>query len=61
MKFRLPFRLPLRLPANEPSTWTGLALLLAAFGVQVDAALLQHLAAGLTAAIGIWDFFRREK
>lgn len=44
---------------REPSTFRGLALLAAAFGIYIDPALVGQIGTGVVGAIGLYDAVRK--
>lgn len=46
--------------AKMPSTWRGLALLLGAFGIAIEPQMIEAVAAGVTAVIGIIETARKD-
>lgn len=46
--------------AKMPSTWRGLALLLGAFGIAIEPQMIEAVAAGVTAVIGIIETARED-
>lgn len=46
--------------ARQPSTWRGLALLLAAFGVVVDPGLIEQVGVGVVGLIGLVELAKNE-
>ncbi len=46
---------------RQPSTWRGLALILAAAGIAVDPALLEQIGVGVVGAIGLIETLRNER
>ncbi|WP_288082190.1 hypothetical protein [Pseudomonas sp.] len=46
--------------ARQPSTWRGLALLLAAFGVVVDPGLIEQIGVGVVGLIGLVELAKNE-
>lgn len=46
--------------AKMSSTWRGVAMLAGAFGVYLDPALLETIAAGVLAAIGLIETVRKD-
>lgn len=46
--------------ARQPSTWRGLALLLAAFGVVVDPGLIEQVGVGVVGLIGLIEVAKND-
>ncbi|MOA41494.1 hypothetical protein D3C78_1634580 [compost metagenome] len=46
--------------ARQPSTWRGLALLLAAFGVVVDPGLVEQVGVGVVGLIGLVELAKND-
>ena len=46
---------------KEPSSWAGLAGILAMIGVKVDPGLMANIVSGLAAVAGMLAFFIKEK
>ncbi|WPP47713.1 hypothetical protein [Pseudomonas sp. AN-1] len=46
---------------RQPSTWRGLALILAAAGITIDPALLEQIGVGVVGAIGLIETLRNER
>jgi hypothetical protein len=47
--------------ASENSTWRGVILLLTSLGVSVEPSLQNHIVATGLAAVGLINFFRKQK
>jgi len=47
--------------ARQPSTWRGLAILLAMAGVTIEPGLLEQVGVGVAAAIGIGEVLMNER
>lgn len=46
---------------RQPSTWRGLALVLAATGITVDPTLLEQVGTGVVALIGLAEVLKNER
>ena len=47
--------------AKEPSTWAGLVVILAAFGVPVPPGIVEQVALVAAGAVGLYEVVRSEK
>lgn len=47
--------------AKQPSTWRGLAILLAASGVVIDPMLLEQVGLGVIGVIGLYETFKNKE
>lgn len=47
--------------ARQPSTWRGLAILLAMAGITIEPGLLEQVGIGVAAAIGIGEVVMNER
>lgn len=46
--------------AKQPSTWRGIAILLAASGVVIDPLLLEQVGLGIIGIIGLYETFKNK-
>lgn len=46
---------------RQPSTWRGLALILAAAGIAVDPTLLEQIGLGVVGVIGLAETIKNER
>lgn len=46
---------------RQPSTWRGLALILAAAGITIDPGLLEQVGIGVVGLLGLYETLRNER
>lgn len=46
---------------RQPSTWRGLALVLAAAGITIDPGLLEQIGVGVVGLLGLYEFVKNER
>ncbi|MNZ54088.1 hypothetical protein D3C78_719800 [compost metagenome] len=46
---------------RQPSTWRGIALVLAALGITIDPALLEQIGVGVVGLIGLAEMIKNER
>jgi hypothetical protein len=46
---------------RQPSTWRGLALVLAAAGITIDPGLLEQVGVGVVGLLGLYEVFKNER
>jgi len=46
---------------RQPSTWRGIALVLAAAGITIDPGLLEQIGVGVVGLLGLYETLRNER
>lgn len=46
---------------RQPSTWRGLALVLAAAGITIDPGLLEQVGVGVVGLLGLYEVIKNER